>query len=75
MMQFEQNYAWMEGNEVVILRPQKEAVYGTYDKTNKTFIENNTFSAQRKTELHQQALADVLLPAMLYREKQYDLSS
>lgn len=73
MMQFEQNYAWMEGNEVVILRPQKEPVYGTYDKTTKTFAENNAFSDMRKTELYQQALANVLLPATLYREKQYDL--
>jgi phosphoglycerol transferase MdoB-like AlkP superfamily enzyme len=73
MMQFEQNYAWMEGNEVVILRPQKPAVYGLYEPKTKTFTESNHFSDERKEALYETALANVLLPAMLYREKQYDL--
>lgn len=73
MMQFEQNYAWMENNEVVILRPQKDSVYGLYDPDSKTLNVSNDFSNERKNELHQHALANALLPATLYREKQYDL--
>lgn len=73
MMQFEQNYAWMEGNEVVILRAQKEAVYGIYDVKNKTFAASEDFTPERKQALYQKALANVLLPSLLYREKRYDL--
>lgn len=73
MMQFEQNYAWMEGNEVVILRPQKPAVYGVYEPKTKSFAESTHFTEARKQALYETALANVLLPAMLYREKQYDL--
>jgi phosphoglycerol transferase MdoB-like AlkP superfamily enzyme len=75
MMQFEQNYAWMEGNEVVILRPQKAPVYGLYDAKTKTLNAKDDFTEERKSALHEAALANVLLPAMLYREKQYDLPS
>lgn len=75
MMQFEQNYAWMEGNEVVILRPQKAPVYGLYDAKTKTLNAKEDFTEERKGALHEAALANVLLPAMLYREKQYDLPS
>jgi phosphoglycerol transferase MdoB-like AlkP superfamily enzyme len=73
MMQFEQNYAWMEGNEVVILRPQKPPVYGVYEPKTKSFAESTHFTEARKQALYETALANVLLPAMLYREKQYDL--
>jgi hypothetical protein len=75
MMQFEQNYAWMEGDEVVILRPQKAPVYGLYDAKTKTLKSKDDFTEDRKIALHEAALANVLLPAMLYREKQYDLPS
>jgi phosphoglycerol transferase MdoB-like AlkP superfamily enzyme len=73
MMQFEQNYAWMEGNEVVILRPQKAPVYGLYDAKTKILNAKDDFTEERKSVLHEAALANVLLPAMLYREKLYDL--
>ena len=73
MMQFEQNYAWMEGNEVVILRPQKAPVYGLYDAKTKILNAKDDFTEERKSALHEAALANVLLPAMLYREKLYDL--
>jgi phosphoglycerol transferase MdoB-like AlkP superfamily enzyme len=73
MMQFKQNYAWMEGNEVVILRPQKAPVYGLYDAKTKILNAKDDFTEERKSALHEAALANVLLPAMLYREKLYDL--
>lgn len=73
MMQFEQNYAWMENNEVVILRPQKPSVFGVYNPQSKSLAVSDHFSIERKAELQQSALANALLPATLYREKQYDL--
>ncbi|MFT7229432.1 MAG: hypothetical protein ACI8PW_002036 [Methylophilaceae bacterium] len=35
MMQYQENYAWMEGNQYVVLRANKEPTYATYDKPNK----------------------------------------
>jgi hypothetical protein len=46
-----------------------------YDAKTKTLKSKDDFTEDRKIALHEAALANVLLPAMLYREKQYDLPS
>lgn len=71
MMQFEQNYAWMEGNDVVILRPQKEPVRGRYDAARKSL--HATLPTTLDDPLARTALAHVLLPSWLYREQRYRL--
>jgi phosphoglycerol transferase MdoB-like AlkP superfamily enzyme len=70
MMQYEQHYAWMEGDKVVVLRPEKAPAHGRYDKTTKHLAvvpEAPTDGAA----LERRALAHALLPAWLYREQRY----
>ncbi len=71
MMQYEQNYAWMEGNEVVVLREDKPPAFGRYDPQVKRLDEPRTVTDPER--LAQRALAHVLLPAWLYREQRYRL--
>jgi phosphoglycerol transferase MdoB-like AlkP superfamily enzyme len=72
MMQYEQHYAWMEGDQVVILRPDKAPTHGRYDFARKRFELTSTLPA-RAAELERRALAHALLPAWLYREQRYRL--
>jgi hypothetical protein len=44
-----------------------------YDAKTKILNAKDDFTEERKSALHEAALANVLLPAMLYREKLYDL--
>ena len=71
MMQYQENYAWMEGNQTVVLRANKEPTYATYDKANKKLsISEKPSDAEA---MHQRALSHVLLPSVLYREQHYHL--
>ncbi|KAB2919724.1 MAG: sulfatase-like hydrolase/transferase [Dechloromonas sp.] len=72
MMQYEQHYAWMEGDQVVILRPEKAPEHARYDKAKK-HLQPAEPPAMAKT-LERRALAHSLLPAWLYREQRYKLS-
>ncbi|MCB5187522.1 LTA synthase family protein [Methylobacillus caricis] len=69
MMQFEQNFAWMESDKVVVLRPEKAPAHGIWDIKNKKFIGTPT----GEQDLETRALANSLLPALLYREQRYHL--
>ncbi len=69
MMQYEQNYAWMEGQNMVVLRPSKAATYGHYDRKNKRV--DKVPAPENATEQEKRALAHVMLPAWLYREQRY----
>jgi len=71
MMQFEQHYAWMEGNQVVVLRPDKVPTHGIYDPKSKELAVAEPPSDAKDKE--QRALAHVMLPAWLYREQRYRL--
>ena len=71
MMQYEQHYAWMEGQQVVILRPDKAPAYGSYDPLRKRL--QDAVPPPDATEMAQRALGHVLLPAWLYREQRYRL--
>ena len=67
IMQFNDNQAYMKGNQVVILQPQKSP---------KTFLyENPTLLPSNKVDpdIINQAIAHPLLGTWLYNEKKYDL--
>ncbi|MFT3849392.1 MAG: LTA synthase family protein [Propionivibrio sp.] len=71
MMQYDQNYAWMEGQKVVVLRPENAPAHGTYDPVRKHLAENAAPADGKAME--QRALAHALLGAWLYREQLYRL--
>ena len=71
MMQYAQHYAWMEGQQVVILRPDKAPAYGNYDPLRKRL--QDTPPPAEATAMAERALGHVLLPAWLYREQRYRL--
>tara|TARA_B110000285_G_scaffold77816_1_gene89625 strand:- start:312 stop:2312 length:2001 start_codon:yes stop_codon:yes gene_type:complete len=66
-MQYGQNYCMMEGDEVVILRPEREPAYASYDPATKTL----TSSERENTEQARRALGFALLPSWLYRKQLY----
>lgn len=71
MMQFNQNYAWMEGDHVVILQASKKPVFGRYQRDDKSIV---VVSPDAKHEaMAQRALAHALLPSLLYQARQYDI--
>lgn len=70
MMQYEDNYAWLEGDDVVILRQHQPATFGKYDANSHQL---NVSSKPNNTGIEKRALAHALLPSILYREKKYHL--
>ena len=72
MMQYEQHYAWMEGERVVVLRPEKAPAHGHYDSRSKR-LEAVKAAPDDAPAMEQRALAHALLPAWLYREQRYRL--
>lgn len=75
MMQYNQNFAWMEGtpesNQVVVLREGKAPAHAVYDTKSKR-LQASTPPAEAQ-ELERRALANSLLPALLYQEQRYRL--
>lgn len=69
MMQYEQNFAWMEGENMVVLRPDKKATFGHFDRKNKRV--EKTEAPSNAQALEKRAIAHVSLPAWLYREQRY----
>jgi len=69
MMQYKDNFAWMEGQELVVLRPEKEAVFGHFNRESKQIeITENPINAANELK---HALAHALLPSWLYSQKRY----
>ncbi len=75
MMQYNDNFAWMEESktdkEVVVLRAGKAPAHGLYDAKLKKLAE--VAPPQNAKELEQRALANSLLPDLLYNEQRYRL--
>ncbi|WP_036301255.1 LTA synthase family protein [Methylotenera sp. L2L1] len=75
MMQYNENYGWMEesalGKQVVVLRSGKAPAHGLYDTKTKKLAEVPA-PANAKL-LEERALANVLLPDLLYNEQRYHL--
>jgi len=66
-MQYGDNYCMMEGEKLVILRPQKEPVFANYDFIAKTLTETE----EKDPEQSKRALGYALLPSWLYRKQLY----
>lgn len=66
-MQYGDNYCMMEGEDLVILRPEKEPVYANYNFTAKTLAETD----HERPEQARRALGFSLLPSWLYRKQLY----
>ncbi len=75
MMQYNYNFAWMEqtetGNQVVVLREDQAPAHGVYDSQKKRL--NESVAPHDASLLEQRALANSLLPALLYNEQRYRL--
>ncbi|MES2580798.1 MAG: LTA synthase family protein [Pseudomonadota bacterium] len=75
MMQYNYNFAWMQqtadSNNVVVLREDKPPAHGVYDAKGKHL--NETAPPVNAQEIEQRALANSLLPALLYSEQRYHL--
>jgi phosphoglycerol transferase MdoB-like AlkP superfamily enzyme len=78
MMQYNYNYGWMQQtgasiaqNEVVVLREGKAPAYGHYEPNSKKL--QNTAAPADAPALSERALANALLPALLYKEQRYRL--
>lgn len=72
MMQFNQNYAWMQGQQVALLQMGKAPMFGNYQTNTKRLQLQTEVSAQHQA-LAKVALAHALLPSMLYQQQQYDI--
>lgn len=81
MMQYNYNFGWMEQtkpitgkvvhNQVVVLREGKAPAFGVYDTLSKRL--NEIPPPESATDLKNRALANSLLPSLLYTEKRYRL--
>ncbi len=75
MMQYNYNFGWMEqtkeANQVVVLREGKAPAHGVYDTKNKHL--NEVAPPENAAQLEQRALANSLLPSLLYTEQRYRL--
>lgn len=69
MMQFDQNFAWLQGNKVTVLLPEGDVRYFTYDRRAKSLDPAPT----QDPEMARNALANVLMPSWLYRDQLYRL--
>lgn len=67
MMQFDQSYAWLENGRLTVLLPDGGSRHFTYDRHAKEL----EASPLVDLEAARQALANVLMPAWLYREQRY----
>ncbi|MFN3581733.1 MAG: LTA synthase family protein, partial [Pseudomonas sp.] len=71
MMQFEQNYGWMEGNQLIVLKAGQAPVAATYDPVTKNLSDTRTLD--REDKMARRALAHVQLPSWLYQKQKYRL--
>ncbi len=67
MMQFDQNFAWLERDRLTVLLPDGGSRQFTFDRKTKGLEPAMTTDP----EAVQRALANVLMPAWLYREQRY----
>ena len=67
MMQFDQNFAWLERDRLTVLLPDGSSRQFAFDRSTKQLEPAATIDP----EAVRQALANVLMPAWLYREQRY----
>jgi phosphoglycerol transferase MdoB-like AlkP superfamily enzyme len=71
MMQFDQNFAWLENGRATVLLPDGAAHRFSYNRTNGELDRLPDIDRA----VAKRALANVLMPAWLYREQRYRASS
>lgn len=67
MMQFDQNFAWLQDNRVTVLVPDGDVRYFSYDRRARSLQP----APPQGPEVARNALANVLMPAWLYRDRLY----
>lgn len=67
IMQFDQNFAWLERNMLTVLLPDGSSRQFEFDRRTKVLTPATTTDPEAARE----ALANVLMPAWLYREQRY----
>jgi phosphoglycerol transferase MdoB-like AlkP superfamily enzyme len=67
IMQYYENFAWMEKDKLVVLQPNKKVFFGKYD------FNKNIISEMNDHLDYDKELAYSLLPSILYRERLYKL--
>ena len=67
MMQFDQNFAWMQDGQVTVLVPEGHYRQFSYDQRAKSLIP----AVKQDSEVSRDALANVLMPAWLYQDQRY----
>ena len=68
LMQYYDNFAWLEKDKLVVLKPNKEVFFGSYD------FKNSEIRPSELAEInYDKQLAYALLPSILYSEKLYKL--
>jgi phosphoglycerol transferase MdoB-like AlkP superfamily enzyme len=70
LIQFQNNFAYLEGRSATILTPDQAPLAGRYDAASGQL----TIGADKPSEAQaNKALAHVMLPSLLYRQQQYKL--
>ena len=70
-MQFDQNFAWLEGDRLTVLLPDGSSRQFTYDRSTRKLEP----AATTDPEMTRQALANVLMPSWLYNQRRYGTSN
>lgn len=71
MLQYNEHFAWLEGERAVVLRPGKPPAHARYDFPGRRL--DTVEAPADAAALEKRALAHSLLPAWLYREQRYRL--
>ena len=67
LMQFDQNFAWLEEGRLTVLLPDGKVRHFDYDRRSRHIAP----SSMSDPEMARQALASVLMPAWLYQKQRY----
>lgn len=71
LMQFDNYFAWLEGDTATILRPRQSPLLGQYDATKGELVLRQEAPSEAQVD---KAMAHVMLPSLLYREQRYKLA-
>jgi phosphoglycerol transferase MdoB-like AlkP superfamily enzyme len=71
LMQFDNYFAWLEGSKVTLLRPNQAPLLGHYEAATGELTLSKDEPDASDVE---KAMAHVMLPSLLYRERRYRLA-
>ncbi|MET0321269.1 MAG: LTA synthase family protein [Duganella sp.] len=71
LIQFDNYFAWLEGDSATILRPDQTPLLGHYDFATGVMTPQTRAPDPAKVD---QAMSHVILPSILYREQRYKLA-